>query len=66
MENMSPNKPSCEDMTMCGCVGYGYVPVQMLEGTYSVSKAVIQGTLFPGLDLNIDEYGKVCKQGGSL
>lgn len=46
----------------CGCVGYAYVPVQELDSVYSVDSAIRSGTLFPELDLNIDEYGKVCKE----
>ena len=48
----------------CGCVGYAYVPVQELNGTYDVGTALNQGTVFPELDLNICEYGKVCKSSG--
>lgn len=52
---------------VCGCVGYGYVPVQEMQELYDVSKALKQGTVFPELDLDITEYGKVCKQwGGTL
>lgn len=55
--------PSCPYPT-CGCVGYGYVPVQEMEEIYDSAKALSQGTVFPELDLNIDEYGKVCKKWG--
>lgn len=48
----------------CGCVGYGYVPVQEMQEVYDASKALTQGTIFPELDLDINEYGKVCKQWG--
>ena len=48
----------------CGCVGYAYVPVQELNTTYDVCTALYQGTVFPELDLNICEYGKVCKKVG--
>ena len=61
MENSIENTTSC---TLCKCVGYAYVPVQVLRETYSLEKALIQGTIFPELDLTIDEYGKVCKEGG--
>lgn len=57
------NAPSCFYPT-CGCVGYGYVPVQELGETYDVCTALEQGTIFPELDLNICEYGKVCKKWG--
>ena len=50
----------------CGCVGYAYVPVQELDCTYDVCTALNQGTVFPELDLNICEYGKVCKKAGGL
>ena len=48
----------------CGCVGYGYVPVQEMEDVYGTDKAIIRGTVFPELDLSICEYGCVCKQWG--
>lgn len=48
----------------CGCVGYAYVPEQTLGCTYDVCSALNQGTIFPELDLNICEYGKVCKKRG--
>ncbi len=50
--------------TLCRCVGYAYVPVQVLGETYAPTKGLIQGTIFPELDLSINEYGKVCKEGG--
>ena len=62
MENNTGNVVST---SCCGCVGYAYVPVQILDDIYSVSKALVQGTIFPELDLSIDEYGKVCKGGVS-
>ncbi len=62
MENNVGNTTS---MMCCGCVGYAYVPVQFLDELYGVSKALTQGTIFPELDLSIDEYGKVCKGGVS-
>ncbi len=48
----------------CGCVGYAYVPEQKLNEIYCPETALMQGSLFPELDLNICEYGKVCKQWG--
>ncbi len=48
----------------CGCVGYAYVPVQEMDDLMDVSRAVRCGTIFPELELSIDEYGKVCKQWG--
>ena len=51
----------------CGCVGYGYVPVQEMHRTYDCDCAIKNGTVFPELDLDIGEYGKVCKKwGGKL
>lgn len=47
----------------CGCVGYGYVPIQQLNTIYSAEDALKQGSLFPELVLTIEEYGKVCKGG---
>ncbi|MCC8169554.1 MAG: spore coat associated protein CotJA [Oscillospiraceae bacterium] len=49
---------------VCGCVAYGYVPVQEMNDVYDVCMALNQGTVFPELDLNICEYGKICKQWG--
>ncbi len=51
----------------CGCVGYGYVPVQELRELYDLDKAIMVGSMFPELDLDITEYGKVCKMlGGAM
>ena len=50
----------------CGCIAYAYVPVQEFEENYSPCNALVQGTLFPELDLNINEYGKVCKKWGGV
>ncbi|MBQ7976047.1 MAG: spore coat associated protein CotJA [Clostridia bacterium] len=63
MENLTENTTSC---TLCKCVGYGYVPIQTLGETYAPAKALMQGTIFPELDLTIEEYGKVCKEGRSI
>lgn len=57
--------PSCA-YPQCGCVGYGYVPVQTMEETYDSCTALQQGTIFPELDLDITEYGKVCKKWGGV
>lgn len=48
----------------CGCLGYGYVPVQDLSCTYELECAIENGTLFPELDLKINEYGTICKKWG--
>lgn len=47
----------------CGCVGYGYVPVQKLNMVYCAEEALENGSIFPELVLTIEEYGKVCKGG---
>lgn len=67
MENKPdyPDKPTCPDAVACGCVGYAYVPIQTLNTIYEdLDKALMQGTIFPELDLNICEYGYVCKKTG--
>lgn len=61
---MSENNTTCCSSPICGCVGYAYVPVQELNETYCPAEALMQGSLFPELDLSICEYGKVCKQWG--
>ena len=48
----------------CGCIGYGYVPIQQLQNIFSAEDALLHGSLFPELVLTIEEYGKVCKAGG--
>ena len=58
-------KPLCPK-DGCGCVGYAYVPIQYLDEVYSVCDALENGTLFPELDLNIKEYGCVCKSTGGI
>ncbi len=53
------------DMSTCrGCIGYGYVPVQKLSCVYCAADALKNGSVFPELVLTIDEYGKICKDGG--
>ena len=52
-----------EKQEYCGCVGYGYVPVQQLNTVYSAEDALENGSVFPELVLTIEEYGKVCKGG---
>lgn len=37
-------------------IGYAFVPVQRIGKVYSPSKALMQGTVFPELDIGIDEY----------
>lgn len=52
----------------CGCLGYGYVPVQKLECVYECLDTALKcGTYFPELSLDICEYGNICKKwGGSM
>lgn len=65
MENEN-NKPNVCPGQDCGCVGYAFVPIQTLDKVYNPETALAQGTLFPELDLSIDEYGKVCKAEGGI
>ena len=37
-------------------VGYTYVPMQRMEKVYSPNKAMKAGTIFPELNLTLDEY----------
>lgn len=37
-------------------MGYAYVPKQRMDKIYSPSKALRAGTIFPELDITIDEY----------
>lgn len=37
-------------------VGYAFVPVQRIGKVYPPAKALQQGTVFPELDIGIDEY----------
>ncbi|MDY3928014.1 MAG: spore coat associated protein CotJA [Clostridia bacterium] len=59
----SKNYSHCP-ITGCGCVGYAYVPIQLLNEVYSVDDALMNGTVFPELNLSIEEYGYVCKGTG--
>lgn len=54
-----------ETQNGCGCVGYGYVPVQNLNTVYDAKEALCRGSLFPELVLTIEQYGKVCKSEGN-
>ncbi|MCH5185809.1 MAG: spore coat associated protein CotJA [Oscillospiraceae bacterium] len=47
------------------CVGYAYVPWQMLNEVYTPEKGLNSGTVFPELALTMEEYGNVCKSGGA-
>lgn len=57
------NSMSCP-VKGCGCVGYAYVPIQYLNEIYSACEGLQNGTIFPELNLSIDEYGMVCKAVG--
>lgn len=49
----------CENETSRACeqrVGYAYVPVQQLGKVYPPSTALQQGTVFPELNIGIEEY----------
>lgn len=37
-------------------VGYAYVPVQKLDKVYSPKNALKAGTIFPELNITIEEY----------
>ena len=37
-------------------VGYAYVPWQRMEKVYPPNKALCGGTIFPELNITIDEY----------
>ncbi len=37
-------------------VGYSFVPIQRMDKVYSPSKALMAGTIFPELNITIDEY----------
>ena len=60
--NNNTNRPTF--CPACGCVGYAFVPNQMLDTVYDAAMALSRGTVFPELDLTMEEYGKVCKSMG--
>lgn len=39
-------------------VGYAYVPMQAMEETYTPEKGLMEGTIFPELNLPMEKYGK--------
>ena len=55
MNNNDCNRPDIPD-TVCGNVGYAYVPFQKLGRVYTPERAMQQGTIFPELDLGLGEY----------
>ena len=63
-EKDNHNNNSAHVHSNCGCVGYAYVPSQTFGETYNPEQGLANGTVFPELNLNIDEYGKVCKGAG--
>ncbi len=46
----------CRGETVKMCLGYGYVPFQQLGKLYSPEAALKNGTVFPELNLTIEEY----------
>lgn len=44
------------DKNMLRKPGYAYVPFQRMEKVYSPNKALQVGTIFPELNITIDEY----------
>ncbi len=63
---MSETITPCASEASCGCVGYAFVPIQNMGCTYEPCKALERGSLFPELDLTMEEYGKVCKSEGGI
>ena len=59
------NKPSCP-YPKCGCVGYGYVPVQEMEEVYDDCTGLMQGTIFPELDLNMCDTVRFVNSGEAV
>ncbi len=45
-----------KDMKLKMRQGYAYVPVQQLDKVYSPNAALKAGTIFPELNITIDEY----------
>ena len=39
-------------------VGYAFVPMQVIGESYSPAKALVRGTIFPELDITMEEYGR--------
>lgn len=63
MNNCINNHPA-DNSFVYKCVGYAYVPWQVLGETFTPEKGLGCGTVFPELSLTIDEYGYICKAGG--
>lgn len=49
MDMTKPSKPMKR-------AGYAYVPIQRMEKVYPPNKALKAGTIFPELDITLDEY----------
>lgn len=65
--NKNDNENTSCPFPSCGCLGYGYVPIQTLNCVYDTDSAISCGTVFPELSLDIHQYGNVCKEwGGTL
>lgn len=45
----------------CGRVAYAYVPMQWLGDLYSVEEGLIEGTIFPELDIPAGEYSPMAR-----
>lgn len=54
--NQCSNEMKCSCEPECKRVGYAYVPVQRLGKVYPPTTALQQGTVFPELDIGLDEY----------
>lgn len=63
---MAENNNSSNNCCVCGCVGYAFVPIQEFSEIYDTSKALNEGTVFPELNLTVNEYGSVCFKTGGL
>ena len=44
------------DMTPCGRVAYAYVPVQKMGELYRPEVGLMEGTIFPELNIPMPEY----------
>lgn len=45
----------------CGRVAYAYVPPQKLNDLYTVEEGLIEGTIFPELDIPMGEYSPMAR-----
>ena len=44
------------DTTSCGRVGYAYVPMQVMGELYRPEVGLMEGTIFPELNIPMSEY----------